>query len=841
MLKQTLISAVLVTAVVGGVAAPTFAREQTPRASASAQRATADKPVGKQATVAVKPAASHAPAATTMLAAEQTAVVKQYCAGCHSERGKAGGLSLAAFDATKLDAHGETTEKMIRKLRAGMMPPSGARRPEAAVLTGMAAAFEAKMDRAAALNPNPGSRPFQRLNRAEYSNAVKDLLNVDVDVTAYLPADTISHGFDNVADAQTFSPTLMDGYLRAASQISRLAVGDRQATATSTTFKIARAASQMRRVDGAPMGTRGGTSVVHTFPADGHYVFKTSLHYEPLGGLAGRNTMTAYGLTEQVEISINGERVALFDLNTRMSETDPKNSLELQTPPVQVKAGPQRVTAAFIQRLDGPVDDLLMPLENTLADVSITFGITMLPHLRDFVVQGPLDVTGVSDTPSRLKIFSCRPTSAAEEESCAAEIVNKLATQAFRGAPTAADLQDALKFYEQGRKKGGFEPGIRLAVQSILMSPRFLFRLEEQPAGIRAATFRIGEEDLASRLSFFLWGTVPDTELLRAASVGSLRTAPGLEKQVRRMLADKRAEALSTRFGSQWLRLQDLDKIFPDYLLYPQYDDTLARAMKRETELFFDSIVREDRQVTELLTADYSFVNERLAKHYGIPNVIGGAFQRVTLPPYRRGLLGQGSILTLTSVADRTSPVQRGKWVMEVLLASPPPPPPPNVPALDDSVKANEGGRLLSTRERMEEHRKNPACTSCHKVIDPLGLALENFDVTGAWRIKDNEVPVDVVGDLYDGTRMDGPAGLRAALLKHSDVFLTGFTESLMTYALGRRIEHTDMPTVRNIVREAGKSNNRMSAFVMGVVSSPAFKMGTTDSSKERRATDVAR
>ncbi len=841
MLKQTLISAVLVTAVVGGVAAPTFAREQTARASASAQRATADKPVGKQATVAVKPAASHAPAATTMLAAEQTAVVKQYCAGCHSERGKAGGLSLAAFDATKLDAHGETTEKMIRKLRAGMMPPSGARRPEAAVLTGMAAAFEAKMDRAAALNPNPGSRPFQRLNRAEYSHAVKDLLNVDVDVTAYLPPDTISHGFDNVADAQTFSPTLMDGYLRAASQISRLAVGDRQATATSTTFKIARAASQMRRVDGAPMGTRGGTSVVHTFPADGHYVFKTSLHYEPLGGLAGRNTMTAYGLTEQVEISINGERVALFDLNTRMSETDPKNSLELQTPPVHVKAGPQRVTAAFIQRLDGPVDDLLMPLENTLADVSITFGITMLPHLRDFVVQGPLDVTGVSDTPSRLKIFSCRPTSAAEEESCAAEIVNKLATQAFRGAPTAADLQDALKFYEQGRKKGGFEPGIRLAVQSILMSPRFLFRLEEQPAGIRAATFRIGEEDLASRLSFFLWGTVPDTELLRAASVGSLRTAAGLEKQVRRMLADKRAEALSTRFGSQWLRLQDLDKIFPDYLLYPQYDDTLARAMKRETELFFDSIVRDDRPVTELLTADYSFVNERLAKHYGIPNVMGGAFQRVTLPPYRRGLLGQGSILTLTSVADRTSPVQRGKWVMEVLLASPPPPPPPNVPALDDSVKANEGGRLLSTRERMEEHRKNPACTSCHKVIDPLGLALENFDVTGAWRIKDNEVPVDVVGDLYDGTRMDGPAGLRAALLKHSDVFLTGFTESLMTYALGRRIEHTDMPTIRNIVRESGKSNNRMSAFVMGVVSSPAFKMGTTDSSKERRATDVAR
>ncbi len=820
MLKQTFVSAVFVTAVVGGLSAQ----------------------VGKPtARPTVKPVTSHAPATTTMLPAEQTALVKQYCAGCHSERGKAGGLSLATFEASQLEEHGETTEKMIRKLRAGMMPPSGARRPEAAVLTGLAAAFETRMDRAAALKPNPGSRPFQRLNRAEYGNAVKDLLNVDVDVTAYLPPDTISHGFDNVADAQTFSPTLMDGYLRAASQISRLAVGDRQATATSTTFKIARAASQMRRVDGAPMGTRGGTSVVHTFPADGHYVFKTSLHYEPLGGLAGRNTMTAYGLTEQVEISVNGERVALFDLNTRMSETDPKNSLELQTPPVHVKAGPQRVTAAFIQRLDGPVDDLLMPLENTLADVSITFGITMLPHLRDFVVQGPLDVTGVSDTPSRLKIFSCRPTNAAEEESCAAEIVNKLATQAFRSAPTAADLQDALKFYEQGRKKGGFEPGIRLAVQSILMSPRFLFRLEEQPAGIRTATYRIADQDLASRLSFFLWGTVPDSELVRAASIGSLRTSAGLEKQVRRMLIDKRAEAMATRFGSQWLRLQDLDKIFPDYLLYPQYDDTLARAMKRETELFFDSIVREDRKVTDLLTADYTFVNERLAKHYGIANVMGSAFQRVSLPPYRRGLLGQGSILTLTSVADRTSPVQRGKWVMEVLLASPPPPPPPNVPSLDDSVKISGEGKLLSTRERMEEHRKNPACTSCHKVIDPLGLALDNFDVTGAWRIKDNEVPVDVVGELYDGTRMDGPAGLRDALLKHSDVFLTGFTESLMTYALGRRIEFTDMPSIRAIVRDAGKSNNRMSAFVMGVVNSPGFKMGVADTGKERRATDVAR
>ena len=790
----------------------------------------------------MEPVASHAPATATMLAAEQTAVVKQVL----RRRATASAARPAAsrspsFDAAKIEENGELTEKMIRKLRAGMMPPAGARRPEPAVIQAMVTSFESRMDRLAALNPNPGSRPFQRLNRAEYQNAVRDLLNVDVDVTTYLPPDTISHGFDNVADSQSFSPTLMDGYLRAASQISRLAVGDRNASASSVTYKIPRAASQMRRVDGAPMGTRGGTSVVHTFPADGHYVLKASLHYEPLGGLAGRNSMTAYDLKEQVEFSVNGERVAMFDLNTRMSETDPKNSLELVTPPVHIKAGPQRVTAAFVQKLDGPVDDLLMPLENTLADVSITWGVTMLPHLRDFIVQGPLDVTGVSDTPSRLKIFSCRPTAKAEEESCATEIVKKLSTQAFRGAPSAADLQDAMKFYEQGREKGGFEAGIRLAVQSILMSPRFLFRLEQQPAGIRNASFRLADEDIASRLSFFLWGTVPDAELIRAANLGSLKTAAGIEKQVRRMLADKRSEALSTRFASQWLRLQDLDKIFPDYLLYPQYDDTLARAMKKETELFFDSIVREDRSLLDLLTADYSFVNERLAIHYNIPNVTGNAFQRVTLPPYRRGLLGQGSILTLTSVADRTSPVQRGKWVMEVLLASPPPPPPPNVPALDDSVKANEGGKMLSTRERMEQHRNNPSCNSCHRVIDPLGLALENFDVTGAWRIKDNEVPVDVNGDLYDGTRMEGPAGLRAALLKHQDMFLTGFTESLMTYALGRRIEYTDMPMIRAIVRDAAKKDNRISAFILGVVNSPAFKMGVVDTGKsDKRAADVA-
>jgi hypothetical protein len=463
----------------------------------------------------------------------------------------------------------------------------------------------------------------------------------------------------------------------------------------------------------------------------------------------------------------------------------------------------------------------------------------MLPHLRDFRVVGPTKVTGVSETPSRAKIFSCRPTSAAEEETCAFSIVKALTRQAYRGEPTAEDLQDAMKFYEQGREKGGFEGGVRMALQSILMSPRFLFRVEAMPSAAPVRAYRVSDTDLASRLSFFLWGTAPDAELLRVASQGALRTPAGFDRQVKRMLTDRRSRALADRFASQWLRLQDLDKIIPDYLTFPQYDETLAAAMSEETKLLFDSIVREDRSVLDLLTSDYSFVNERLAKHYGIANVSGNNFQRVQVPDYRRGLLGQGSILTLTSVADRTSPVQRGKWVMEVLLGSPPPAPPPNVPSLDDSVKVSAGGKMLSTRERMEEHRKNPACTSCHRVIDPLGLALDNFDATGAWRIKDNEVPVDSIGDLYDGTKMEGPAGLRNALIKHQDVFLLSFTENMLTYALGRRVEHSDMPMVRAIVRDARKQNYKMSAFVASIANSQAFRMAAPEAPAPKNANEM--
>ena len=754
--------------------------------------------------------------------AAETALVKQYCATCHSDRGKAGGLSLASFDASTATTSPQNTEKMIRKLRAGMMPPAGAKRPEDGVLLALAEALEARIDRAAALNPNPGSRPSPRMNRAEYANAIRELLGLDVDMTAYLPPDTLAHGFDNIAEEQGLSSSVMEGYLRAASAISRLAVGDRNASNGSVIYKLPRDGTQMRHVPGAPMGTRGGISVVHTFPADGEYVFKMLLHSGPTGDLFG-----AAVEGEQIEVSVNGERKALLTINHNMKESD-EGGLGIQTGPIQVTAGPQRVSAAFIQRADGPVDDLVAPIEHTLADTNIgeTFGVTALAHLREFAVTGPTKVTGVSDTPTRRRIFTCRPTSAAEETACATEIITRLATQAYRGSLPGDDLADLMRFYADGRKQTDFESGVRLAIQAMLANPRFVFRLEQAPASIRVGqSYRITDLDLASRLSFFLWGTVPDAELVKAASSGVLKTQRGIDAQVRRMLADARAGALATRFGGQWLRLQDIKKNRPDPLLYPQWDDTLADGFRRETELFFESLVRDDRPVLELLTADYTFVNERLAKHYGIPNVMGNQFRRVTLTdPARRGVLGHGSILQLTSIADRTSPVLRGKWVMEVLLGTPPPPPPPNVPDLEQTNAVRED-RLLSVRERMEQHRANPACNSCHKVIDPLGLALENFDPSGKWRIKDLGVPVDPTGVMYDGTTISGPADLREALLKHKDAILLSFTESLLTYALGRQVEYYDMPTVRAIARDAAKNDHRFSSFIAGVVNSQAFRM----------------
>ncbi|OLD15083.1 MAG: hypothetical protein AUJ01_13015 [Acidobacteria bacterium 13_1_40CM_3_65_5] len=799
------------------------------------------------------------PALSTLTADAQTALVKQYCAGCHSEKGKAGGLTLASFDAAHIDQSADIGEKMIRKLRAGMMPPPGARRPEGDTLKHFAVALETKIDAAAALKPNPGRRTFQRLNRAEYARSVKDLLDVDVDINAFLPPDTMSAGFDNIADVQGVSPTLLEGYLRAAARISSVALGDRSASPTEATYKVPRTQSQMRHIDGTPWGTRGGIAVTHTFPADGEYTFRVMLHGTPVGDLFG----SVFSRNEQLEISINGERAALVDIDYRMSEKD-KTGLNVITPRLHVKAGPQRLAAAFIQKFDGVVDDLVAPIDYTLADTEYgdSVGITALPHVRDFSITGPYTVTGVSDTPSRRKIFLCRPVSATTDPStlrepqgrpeqgrgatssgsslatsrgdeipCARKIVAQLATQAYRRTASNEDIESLMQFYADGRRGKDFEAGIRAAVQALLASPHFLFRLEEIPAGVKPGqNYRITDLDLASRLSYFVWGTIPDAELQKVAANTTLHTPAVLEKQVRRMLADPKAEAMSTRFASQWLRLQDVEKIHPDALLFPSFDHGLAESYTRETELLFDSIVREDRDILDLFTADYTFVNERIAKVYRIPNITGETFQRVKLADEnRRGILGHGSILMLTSVADRTSPVQRGKWIMETLLGSPPPPPPPNVPPLEDTKSATDTGKTLSVRERMEAHRKNPACASCHRVIDPLGLALENFDVVGAWRIKDNGVGVDTAAKLYDGTELNGPASLRKALIDHSDSVIRNFTENLMAYALGRRVEYYDQPAVRAIAKKAAQNGNTFSSFVLGIVNSAAFQMAKAE------------
>jgi cytochrome c553 len=764
------------------------------------------------------PAMSVSHTRPTMSADAQTKLVSYYCSTCHDDEAKTGGLTLQSFDAAHAADRAATAEKMIRKLRAGMMPPPGADRPDQAQLLALAEALETRVDKAAALNPNPGWRPFQRLNRAEYARAVKDLVGIDVDITAFLPPDSLSDGFDNVADAQTFSPTLMQGYLRAASRVASLAVGDRDAQTTEAHYRVPKTASQLLRVDGAPFGTRGGLSVMHVFPADGDYAFRMDLHGNACGFLFGG---PANG--EQLEVSIDGARQALMPIDPKMA--DLTDSLSLKTPAVHITAGSHRVTAAFLQRFEGPVNDLIAPIERTLADtqIGVAYGITTLPHLKDLSIIGPQRVTGVSDTVGRRKIFTCRPTSNDREEPCATDIVKRLATQAFRRPVSQEDFAGLMPFYRAGKKDGGFEQGVATALEAILASPQFVFRLEAESPHKAGQAVRLGDLELASRLSFFLWSAAPDSELLALAAQNRLALPGVLDKQVKRMMAAPQADALATRFAAQWLRLNDVENMLPDALAFPYYDRTLGDDFVRETEMFFDRVVREDRSVLELITSDSTFVNERIARHYGIPGVTGSEFRRVQVPDYRRGILGHGSVLVLTSVADRTSPVMRGKWIMEVLLGSPPPPPPPNVPALE-ATGAAAAGKLLTVRERMEEHRKNPACASCHRVIDPLGLALEGFDVTGKLRIKDNGMPIDASGVMYDGTKLDGPAGLRGALLKHKDVFLQTFTENLMTYALGRRVEFYDMPSVRAIVRDAEPSGDRVSAFILGIVKSPAFQ-----------------
>ena len=769
------------------------------------------------------------PNATDVRTEDLTTLVQQYCQVCHNDVMMTGNMSLTGFDVAAAPERAETAERMIRKLRAGMMPPRGMPRPGGDSLQILVETLEASLDEAAAANPNPGSRPFQRLNQAEYKSAVRDLLGIDIDVGSFLPLDTKSANFDNIADVQMPSTTLMEGYLRAANHVSRIALGDPDAESNSTRYRIPKTASQKDRVDGAPFGTRGGVSVIHNFPTDGKYVF----HIQPQPAVEGEVFGRTFG-NEQIEVSIDGERVALMTVDRWMSESEP-TGLNMLTDSIYVRAGPRRVTAAFLRRFEGELDDLIRPIDHTLADgqIGIGYGVTTLPHLQRLSILGPYEVTGVSETPTRRSVFTCRPTSPDEARPCAETIVSRLAAKAYRRPLEESDIRGLMTFYDRGADERGFEAGVRSALQAILASPHFLFRMEETPAqaGVDEVwsvgeIFRIGDMDLASRLSFFLWGSPPDQELIDVAGRGQLSSPGELERQARRMLADPRApEALAKRFWAQWLRLQDLDKIHPDALSYPYFDDTLAESMRRETELLFAHLVEEDGNIVDLLTADYTFVDERLARHYGMPGVTGSTFRRVSyLDENRRGILGHGSILTMTSHANRTSPVLRGKWVLEVLLDTPPPPPPPDVPAFEETEGADDG-RFLTVRERMEQHRANPVCMACHVVIDPIGLSLENFDVTGAWRIRDEGNFVDPVGELYDGTPLTGPADLRAALLSRPEVYYRVFAKNLMAYALGRRVEYYDMPTVRAITREAADNDYSVSSFIMGVVASPAFQM----------------
>ncbi len=766
------------------------------------------------------PAPAPTPAAAILSAADLNGTVTRYCGNCHNDSDMTGELSLDKFDVANAANHAATAEKMVRKLRAGMMPPKDSPQPDAATRLSLVTALESSLD-AAGVTPNPGHRTFQRLNRAEYAAAIRAMFGLNIDVAGYLPADTISAGFDNIADVQMPSATVMQGYLRAASYVSRAAVGDPSADPSSTTYDVPRTQSQKDRVVGAPFGTRGGTVVTHNFLADGKYKFQLLLHGEPTGALFGRTIGKI-----QMEVAIDGERVALVKVDRWISESDPAG-LTVSTEPITVTAGAHKVAATFLKEFEGAEDDLMKPIDHTLADtqIGVGYGVTTMPHLRNLAIVGPTAVTGVSNNPVRDRVFVCHPATKADEPACAKRIIGQLATEAYRRPVTPQDLAELMPLYEQGAAKGGFDAGIRTAVQGTLSSLHFVFRVEETPAGVKpGATYKISDVDLASRLSFFLWGTIPDRQLIDVAARGVLSQPAELDRQVRRMIADPRSEALSTRFASQWLRLQDLQKIEPDALAFPYYDETLAKAMERETELLFDHLVRADRPMLELVNADYTFVNERLAKHYGIPGVSGPVFRQVTYPDdTRRGVLGHGSVLTLTSHGNRTSPVLRGKWVLEVLLGSPPPPPPANVPDLEKTSEATNG-HLLSVAEQMAMHRADPACMSCHKVIDPIGLALDHFDVTGAWRIKDRGVTVNTAGELYDGTKLNGAAELRAALVKRSDVVVSHFTEMLMAYAVGRRIEYYDMPTIRRIVRTAAARDYRMSDLILGVVQSAAFR-----------------
>jgi len=757
-------------------------------------------------------------AAPATSATAQRALLDQYCVTCHNDRTKRANLTLEKLDLATVGDNPQLWEKVVRKLRAGVMPPPGMRRPELTAYTGLTEWLEGQIDRKAKVNP--GTIVLHRLNRAEYANAVRDLVDLEIDPATLLPADDSSRGFDNVAGSLTLSSTLLESYANAAGKVARMAVGYWK-TPTERTYIAPSDTSQEYHIEGQPFGTRGGIVVNHVFPADGEYKF--SLKEFVLGPYIG---------DEQIELNINGERTQLFEWNNLKGgngggDGDTGGGLEITVP---VKAGTHTVGVTFVATNYRPSLDPAKHYARSTLENSRIAGFTNYPEVGLLKIQGPFNALRPVDSRSISKVFTCRPTTATQEEACAREIVTRLTRRAYRRPTTPEDLESLMGFYQEGRKGGTFEDGIEVALRRILASPQFLVRIEKEPASLAVGqTYRITDLELASRLSFFLWSSIPDDELLNLASQGKLSTPTVLEQQVRRMLADPRSEAMVNNFAAQWLYLRNLKATSPVATSYPDWDDSLRQAFRRETEMLFENVMHEDRSVLDFLTADYTFVNDRLARHYGIPNVYGSQFRRVTLGQefdYRRGLLGKGSVLAITSVPDRNSPVKRGVWILDNILGTPAPEPPPNVPPLEDTT--GEPGKILTVREKQTMHRKNEPCASCHKLFDPMGFALENFSADGSWRNKDGGdggVPIDATVELYDGQQVQGPVGLRTALLRYSPQFVRMVTEKLMTYGLGRGVEYYDMPVIRQIVRDASKNNYKFSSIVSGIVKSAPFQM----------------
>jgi hypothetical protein len=778
-----------------------------------------------------QPAASQSPDAS----GPHRQVLDRYCLGCHNDRLKTAGLSLANVDPARVERDPEVWEKVARKLRSRAMPPAGRPRPDEATYDAFAAALEGRLDDAAAARPNPGRRVTHRLNRAEYANAVRDLLLVDVDAVdgrALLPPDDTGYGFDNIADVLSVSPMLLERYMSAARKIARLAVGDLTLKPGSQTYTVPKYLRQDDRVsDDLPFGSRAGLSVRHYFPVSGEYAVKVNLlrtYTDLIRGLAEPH---------QLQVRVDGRLVQQFTVGGTADADGNRKSREQLNEDQRMgdarlearftaDAGPHLVGVSFVKN-EVVAEGFLEP-QFSVTSYAYAGDTDVLPGISSIVVRGPYNPNALGETPSRQRLFTCRPEAPRDEEPCAKEVLSTVARRAYRRPLDAGDVQALLGYYKEGRAGGSFDAGIQLAVQKILVSPDFLFRVERDPGDVRPGTqYRISDLELASRLSFFLWSSIPDDELLEVAARGRLKGAV-LDEQVRRLLKDPRSVSLVTNFAGQWLQVRNIRHALPDPIQYPEFDENLRQAFQRETDLFLESQIRADRSVVELLTADYTFVNERLAQHYGIPNVYGNHFRRVALQDVnRRGLLGQGTVLTITSYANRTAPTIRGKWLLENVLGEPPPPPPPDVPSLQDEA---QGAKPRSMRERLEQHRTNSACASCHSRMDPLGFALENFDAVGGWRSTlDGSTKIDASGTLPDGTPFDGPAALREALLERRHDFVRTLTEKLLTYALGRGVEYYDFPAVRRILRATAGDEHRWSGLILEIVKSVPFQMRKAD------------